>query len=191
MYEYLTGTITYLTAEYASLDVNGVGYKIAIPLHLFTRGLTLGGSVTLYTSQVIREDAHRLFGFATRSERDLFEKLISISGVGPKTALSLIGHMPEEELREAITSKNLTLLCRIPGIGKKTAERLSLELSGSLAKGGEEPLSSPHQDALSALLNLGYNMASAKKALEKVLSESPAKGANLSDLLASALRSGI
>src|SRR3989338_3245843 len=114
MYESIKGLISYLTPEYAVITTQGVGYKILIPVNLFTTVLQTGKETQLFTTLVVREDDIRLFGFISRSDRDLFDLLTSISGIGPKTALSIIGHMSVNDLHSAIETKNISLLCRIP-----------------------------------------------------------------------------
>ena len=180
MYESIQGLISYLTPEYAVITTNGVGYKILIPVNLFTSLLQTGKETTLFTSLVVREDDIRLFGFISRNDRDLFELLTSISGIGPKTALSIIGHMSLNDLHGAIETHNITLLCKIPGIGKKSAERMIVELKDrlkpdtSLPKAPQNALT---QDATLALIRLGYNQKAAETAIKKAM-----VGATPSDL---------
>jgi Holliday junction DNA helicase RuvA len=193
MYEYIKGTLTALYPEYAVIEANGVGYKIYIPINLYTNVLQLGNETLLYLSHVVREDSERLFGFDTKESRNFFEKLCSISGIGGKTALSLIGHMENRQLQVAIQTGNVKLLTHIPGIGKKTAERIIVELSDQIAKWSfaqKAPQEGPTElfsDAFTALLNLGYNQPQAQKAVQKALDESDAS-LTLSRLITTALR---
>ncbi|MCB1107779.1 MAG: Holliday junction branch migration protein RuvA [Chlamydiia bacterium] len=200
MFEYIKGTLTSITPHKAVVDVQGVGYLIHIPLSAFSSMPPIGKDILFYISSIYREDSHKNFGFLTEEERDLFEKISSISGIGPKTALALIGHLDSNTLESAITTANASLLSKIPGIGKKTAERLIIELRDKVlkglkkaplpTKGKKEMTEEDHMvsDALSALMNLGYNALQAQKALEKALSKE--KPMHLSDLIRSAL-SGI
>lgn len=178
IYETLRGKITAQNHDYVVLEINGIGYKIFIPINLFTKGMKVGSEMLLYISHHVREDTEKLFGFATLEERNFFEKLCTISGVGAKTALAMIGHMGNAELRSAIEMGNATLLSRIPGIGKKTAERIIVDLSDSMHKWrldqesqGVKTSPAVAIDALQALINLGYNRAQAQKAVSKVLDE--------------------
>ena len=149
-----------------------MGYSILIPLNNYSKLPQTGSEIFFYILPVIREDAHTLFGFLTCGERELFKKLNDVSGIGPKTALALIGHMEASDLQIAISQGNLTLLCKVPGIGKKTAERLIVDLRDAIKKTsladikGASPLTS---DALNALVNLGYNPLHAQKAIQEVM----------------------
>jgi Holliday junction DNA helicase RuvA len=193
MYESIKGKVSYLTPEYAVIDVMGVGYKIHIPVNLFTTIIKEGIDCQLFTSLVVREDDMRLFGFISRKERELFELLTSISGIGAKTAVSIIGHMSYEELHMAIESKNIPFLCKIPGIGKKSAERLIVELSGRLkpdtsikvTKGVHHEVVS---DATLALIRLGYNQKVAEAAIKKAMDSASDKNVGLPHLITSALK---
>ena len=127
-FEYLKGLLTEISFSKVSLDIQGIGYRIYIPLNNYSKLPPLGTPVTFYISTVIREDSHKLFGFLNLHERDLFEQLIEISGIGPKTALALVGHMELPDLQQAIAQDNINTICKIPGIGKKTAERLIIEM---------------------------------------------------------------
>jgi Holliday junction DNA helicase RuvA len=151
--------------------------------------------VTLFLTQVVREDAHTLYGFLERGARDLFETLITVSGIGPKTALTLIGHVDLATFHHAIISNDTRLLSKIPGIGKKTAERLVIEMRDklkSLSKKGPAQsttipgIDSMVADAISALLNLGYNPATAQKAVQSAKAER--EDVDLSSLIGLALK---
>jgi holliday junction DNA helicase RuvA len=177
MYEYLCGKLQEITTSYAIIDINGIGYKITIPIHLFGK-LSLNTTILFFTYLVIKEDSHILYGFEDKNERNFFEKLIHISGIGPKTALSLIGHLPLPLFSEAIEGHQVATLTKVPGIGKKTAERLLLELKGKIPSFCEKTQKQNlnHQklsDALAALINLGYSQTLARKAIDKALLELP------------------
>jgi Holliday junction DNA helicase RuvA len=161
------------------IDVHGVGYEVFIPLTSFYELPGEGSEVSLRIHTHVREDALTLFGFHTQREKELFLKLISISGIGPKLAVSILSGAQVEEIAQAIAEGNLTRLTAIPGVGRKTAERLVLELKSQItpfllpeqaeaAKGTAAP-SALEEDVLSALVNLGYPRASAEKALSVVL----------------------
>lgn len=142
------------------VDCNGVGYEVSVPMSTFYNLPVLGEKVTLLTHFVVREDAQLLYGFATHPEREAFRQLVKISGVGPRTALSVLSGMSVGELSQAITLQEAGRLIKIPGIGKKTAERLLLELKGKLGAdiGIPSSLASDAQaDILQALLALGYS----------------------------------
>lgn len=163
------------------LDVHGVGYELDVPMNTFYDLPALGATATLFVHYVVREDAHLLYGFATRNERDTFRSLIKISGIGPKIALAILSGMNADELALAIAGEDTARLAKVPGIGKKTAERLVLELRGKLGSlsasvssaGKILPTiaSSPRQDILHALLALGYNEREAAAALKIVPEE--------------------
>lgn len=187
MFEYLKGQLIETTENTAILDINGIGYKIFIPIHLFGK-LCVNKEIMFFVSLVIREDAHTLFGFQDKQERDLFETLLNVSGIGPKSALNLIGHLPLPLFSQAIITNHVPTLTKVPGIGKKTAERLLLELKGKTIFTGISA-SSPLQkinDALSALLQLGVSPSSARSSLDKVLKENPE--ADVSTLISLALK---
>lgn len=190
MYEYLRGQLVELNSSHAVVDVCGVGYRVGVPMSYLSKGLSLGQEVILHTSWVVRENGWALYGFVTKEERELFDLLIGISGVGPKTAISIIGHLGPSALHDAIHRGDLFTLAKVPGIGKKTAERLIIELRGKIDDLVVAPTSGSSrtvQDALHALLNLGYSHASAKAALDKAMQEVPPES-DLSLLLATALK---
>ena len=151
------------------VDANGVGYEIDVPMSTFYQLPAVSERVTLLTHLAVREDAHQLYGFATASERAAFRELIKISGVGARTALSVLSGLSVTELAQTITLQESGRLTRVPGIGKKTAERLLLELKGKLgadlgtAKGNAA--SEPAADVIRALLALGYNEREAHAAV--------------------------
>lgn len=192
----LTGELAYRSPEQIIVDVSGVGYRLQIPLSTFY-SLPENGPVKLQIYTHVKEDAIHLFGFSNPAEKDLFTLLISVSGVGPKLAITILSHMPVEELALALCDGDVPRLTTIPGIGKKSAERLVLELQdkaaqyaaaaippteGSGTMAGVEEL---HQDALSALINLGYKETLAKRALKNL---APVPGTPLEDILKAALQ---
>ncbi len=151
------------------LDCNGVGYEVDVPMSTFYNLPALGEPVTLLTHFVVREDAQLLYGFATAPEREAFRQLIRISGVGPRTALSVLSGMSVGELSQAITAQETGRLVKVPGIGKKTAERLLLELKGKLGADLGAPVSlasDAHADIQQALVALGYSDKEAALALK-------------------------
>jgi len=143
------------------LDVGGVGYELDVPMSTFYNLPATGEIVTLYTHLVVREDAHTLFGFGSIEERSAFRRLIRISGIGARTALALLSGLSVADLAHAVLTQESTRLTKVPGIGKKTAERLLLELKGKLAEplpdGGAAAPSSAASDVLNALVALGYS----------------------------------
>lgn len=168
------------------VDCNGVGYEVSVPMSTFYHLPSTGERVTLLTHMVVREDAQLLYGFGTAQERELFRELIKISGIGARTALAILSGMSVNDLAQAVTLQEVGRLTRIPGIGKKTAERLLLELKGKLgaelgAAPGTESESS--NDILSALLALGYSEKEALLAIKQV----PA-GSSVSDGIRQALK---
>lgn len=160
------------------VDCHGVGYEINVPMSTLYQLPDTGKTVTLLTHFVVREDAQLLFGFATESEREAFRALIKISGVGARTALAILSGLSVEELAQAVTLQDVARLTRIPGIGKKTGERLLLELKGKigadlgagLASGSNTPNTS--NEVLQALLALGYSDKEAVIAVKQVPAES-------------------
>ncbi len=163
------------------VDVGGVGYEIAIPVSTFQRLPEPGSRVVLLTHLVMREDAALLFGFGTAEERELFRMLITVSGIGPKTALAILSGIELGRLRNAITSAEVDVLRAIPGIGKKTAERLVVDLRDRLPAAGAEESAAAHaaralgcppemyRDAVAAMVSLGYSASAAQAAAKRVL----------------------
>lgn len=193
MFEYIRGTLVEITPEKAVVDVNGIGYQIHIPLSCYAEGQKIEESIVFYTHFVVREDSQRLFGFIKREERNLFIQLSDVTGIGPKTALALIGHLGSHNLEQAILTANTATLSKVPGIGRKTAERLALEMRDKIhkSKGPKVPYipGKPclKTDAVSALVNLGYSTSQATKATEKVLNNFE-NDPPLTKLIAAALR---
>lgn len=174
----LRGTLAYKSIDHVIIDVNGVGYRLFIPLSTFY-SLPETGEISLYTHTHVREDALLLYGFLTLEEKELFVTLIGISGIGPKLAVNILSHSPVAELKNAIATSDVKRLSGLPGIGKKTAERLVLELKDKIepvaASTGTRTSStgSPSakdliNDVISALVNLGYKENQARKVLENM-----------------------
>jgi holliday junction DNA helicase RuvA len=187
MIAHLSGTLLSKHATSVILDVAGVGYEVTIPLSTFYELEDAGSKVQLRIYTHVREDALQLYGFKSARERELFLRLISVSGVGPKLGITLLSGMNADEIIASIRTNNLARLTLVPGIGRKTAERLVIELrdkvaslsspeleeelgpeSGSPAVSSEDSMRS---DALSALLNLGYQRSSAEKAVTAAINE--------------------
>jgi Holliday junction DNA helicase RuvA len=169
------------------VDVQGVGYEIDVPMSTLYQLPASGADVTLYTHLIVREDAHQLYGFATESERAAFRQLLKISGVGARTALAVLSGMSVADLQQAVNAQDTGRLTKVPGIGKKTAERLMLELRHKLELTGiatpvNEAVESGN-DIVNALLALGYNDREAAWALKQL----PA-GANVTDGIRQALK---
>lgn len=169
------------------VDVHGVGYELYVPMSTFYQLPATGAEVSLFTHLVVREDAHQLYGFAAESERYAFRQLLKISGVGARTALSVLSGLSVADLREAVSSQDSGRLTKIPGIGKKTAERLLLELRDKLdavSVGTAAARGDGHAgDITNALLALGYNDREASWAIKQL----PA-GLNVADGIRQALR---
>jgi len=179
MIAHLHGTLTSKTVEHVVIDVHGVGYGVTIPLSTYYTLPQLQEPVRLLTTLHVREDVMRLYGFATQDERVLFELLTSVSSIGPRLALNMLSSIPAPELRQTIAQSDVTRLQTIPGIGRKTAERVVLELkekvdritlvaavldSGVTTDGADHLVG----DVVSALLNLGYKRLEAEKAVKAV-----------------------
>jgi Holliday junction DNA helicase RuvA len=193
MYATIRGKLSCNSPSYIVIEASGVGYKVFTPPHSLS-DIALGQEVMVHTSFVVRENSQALYGFPKAEERDFFETLLDVSGIGPKLALNMIGALPLDHLSQAIVNRDIAVLSKIPGIGKKMAERLSIELKdkipefhgpGSFQINTEE--GQKIKDALSALLNLGYNQNTAHKALKKTLSMLP-EDADLSDMITHALK---
>ena len=186
MIAHLSGTLLSKQATSVIVDVSGVGYEVNIPLSTFYDLEDLGTTVQLRIYTHVREDAIQLYGFKTARERELFLKVISVTGIGPKLGITLLSGMSADEMIASIRTNNLARLTLIPGVGKKTAERLILELREKVADLSsaqlEEELGAKPEateltedtvraDALSALLNLGYQRSGAEKAIDAALGE--------------------
>ncbi|MFP8834857.1 Holliday junction branch migration protein RuvA [Hydrogenophaga sp. XSHU_21] len=167
----LTGTLLEKNPPQILLDCHGVGYEVDVPMSTFYHLPASGERVSLLTHFVVREDAQILYGFATPAERDAFRQLIKISGVGPRTALSVLSGLSVADLAQAVTTQETARIVKVPGIGKKTAERLLLELKGKLGAdlgpaAGAAPRSDAQTDIQQALMALGYSEKDAAAALK-------------------------
>lgn len=173
MIAHVRGHLVVKTPQYAVIDVNGVGYKVFIPLTTFTRLPHDNAEIILHTYTHVREDAILLYGFSSAEERDFFTTLLTISGVGPKMGLNLLSGSSLSDLMKIVESEDTKRLSMIPGVGKKTAARIILELKEKLpvlgdSEGGTGMGHTIAADALSALINLGYPRAQAYEAVRKV-----------------------
>ena len=194
MISHLRGKLLSLNPELAVVDVHGVGYAVSLPLPTYyeLQRLAPQAEVSLFIHTHVREDALALYGFWSERERALFERLITVSGVGPRLARVILSGLPAEDLLRALAAGDVARLTRIPGVGKKTAERLVLELREKAAElaaappSTAEPTRPDDEDLLVALVNLGYRRGDAEKALSDVRRESSAT--EVPDLLRLALK---
>jgi Holliday junction DNA helicase RuvA len=171
----ISGTLLEKHPPLVLVDVGGVGYEIDVPMSTFYNLPALGEKVALHTQLIVREDAHQLYGFASHDERAAFRQLLKISGVGPKLALTILSGMSVAELSHVVAAQEVGRLTKIPGIGKKTAERLLLELrdklpgaAAALLSSGAESGPVARNDVLDALLALGYNEREASWAVKQL-----------------------
>ncbi len=193
MISHLRGRLLSLNPELAVVDVQGVGYAVSLPLSTYyeLQRLAPQAEVSLFIHTHVREDALALYGFWSERERALFERLITVSGVGPRLARAILSGLPAEDLLRALAAGDVARLTRIPGVGKKTAERLVLELREKAAELAATPATTAvrepdDEDLLVALVNLGYRRGDAEKALADVRRESSAT--EVPDLLRMALK---
>jgi Holliday junction DNA helicase RuvA len=178
------------------IDVHGVGFTLNIPLSTFEHLGKAGTKATLFTHLHVREDALLLFGFVTEEERDIFRTLLSVNGIGPKMAQSILSGISTTELKQHIASGNSAALTAVPGIGRKTAERLIMELRDSLGRIGTtastaragQGTSNIRNEALLALTSLGYSRVNAERAIRSALEESKEADASVESLVKSSLR---
>jgi holliday junction DNA helicase RuvA len=192
MIAYLTGKFTYKTPAMVYIDTGGVTYEVNISINTYSRIQHLSEG-KLYTYLQVKEDSHTLFGFFDTEEKELFVMLISVSGVGAATARMMLSNLKPEEIRKAITQNNATLLERVKGIGRKTAERLVLELKDKMAKlgtnlpgeGGNG--NTLNVDALNALVALGISRPVAEQAIKKIVNSNPTSF-TLEELIKNALK---
>ncbi|MEK9556205.1 MAG: Holliday junction branch migration protein RuvA [Gammaproteobacteria bacterium] len=164
----ITGTLLGIEHQTALVDVGGVGYEIECPISTLCELPSVGQTVTLLTHFVVREDAQLLYGFLTHDDRESFRILIKISGVGPKLAIGVLSGLSGDELAAAVERDDVATLTRLPGVGKKTAERLLVELRGRMTSTGRTQSSnavSPVEEAVLGLIALGYKEAEARKAI--------------------------
>jgi Holliday junction DNA helicase RuvA len=194
----LRGTLAEKQPPHIIVDINGLGYEVEVPMTTLYRLPSVGEPVTLHTHLVVREDAHLLYGFAEKRERELFRELIRLNGVGPKLALALMSGLEVDELVRCVQAQDTSVLVKIPGVGKKTAERLLVELkdrfkawetvpvmSGLVveARAGV-PASSAESDAVSALISLGYKPQEASRAVSAIKED----GLSSEDMIRRALK---
>jgi Holliday junction DNA helicase RuvA len=193
----LSGTLIAKLPTEVVVDVRGVGYAAAIPLSTYSTIGEIGTAVVLLTHLHVREDALQLYGFSTEEEREAFRLLVSVNGIGPRMALAILSGIPPSDLRTYISGGNASALTAVPGVGKKIAERLILELrdkigrTGSTAEvwvPGSEGQRQARAEALAALLSLGFQRPAAEKALKDALLESPDAGLTVEALIKAALR---
>src|SRR5665213_811025 len=191
MIAHLRGLLLSKTPQTAVVEASGVGYEVTISIPTFTALPAEGNEVSLLVHTHVREDALALFGFTTLTEKRLFEKLLSISGIGPKLAITVLSGLPPERLIAAIHGQDHATLTRIPGVGKKTAERIVLELKDKLKElapttiaGVSTPVS---EDVLSALINLGYARPIAQRGVEAAIARDPQAAKDFETLFRSAM----
>lgn len=191
------GILVYKSLDYLVVDVNGVGYKIHVPLSTFYQLPDIDSTVKLNTYTHVREDLFHLYGFLTKQERDLFQLLIGVSGIGPRLAINILSGIPVSVLCKALSEGDVSKLSAAPGVGKKTAERMVLELrdkigtipfSEKLPIAAEADREEVERDVISALINLGYKKAVAENAIEMAKNTLKTGTSVLEDLLKEALR---
>lgn len=201
MIGFLRGKLAFKAPPTLMLDVNGVGYEVEAPMTTFYNLPAIGSEITLHTHLVVREDAHILFGFSTEADRSMFRTLIKVNGVGPKLALTILSGQSAEEFHRCIHNNDTQALVRLPGVGKKTAERLIIEmrdrLPGLSDSGGSidsavisdraRPVNNPKQEAISALCSLGYKPLDAGKMVQNINSE----GKSCEDIIRLALQGAV
>jgi len=191
MYEYIEGNLSEVTPAFCILEAGGIGYIVQISLNTYTK-IQTQPRVRLYIHQVIREDAHLFYGFYTKTEREMFRALISVSGIGSNTARMMLSSLSTEDLQQAIASGNTSLLQSIKGIGAKTAQRVVIDLRDRLIKdkGTDELFALTDnrlkEEALSALVILGFNKSEVDKVLIRILTGE--KSLSLEDLIKKALK---
>lgn len=190
----IKGALSEISPANITITANGIGYEILISLSTFDKLPKIGSDCKILTYLHVREDILQLYGFLTHEEKDLFKLLLTVSGIGPKTALTILSGMTIENLKNAIASENTGLLNEIPGVGKKTAQRIIIELKERVGGVGiklPKPILKEEElilnDAISALLNLGYKQMPAQGAVEKALAEAESK-IKLEDLIKRALK---
>lgn len=196
MIGFLRGKLAFKAPPLLMLDVNGVGYEVEAPMTTFYNLPAIGSEIMLHTHLVVREDAHILFGFSTEADRLMFRTLIKVNGVGPKLALTILSGQSAEEFHRCIHNNDTQALVRLPGVGKKTAERLVIEMRDRLPDLGDsvdssvtgvdkvQPISNPKQEAISALCSLGYKPLDAGKMVQNISIE----GKSCEDIIRLALQ---
>ncbi len=194
MYAYLKGEITYRSPAFITLEVNGIGFHVNIPLSTYT-ALQGQERSTVYTHLIVKEDSHTLYGFATQVERGMFVNLIGVTGVGATTAQLILSSMTVDEVRAAVIGEQAHILQKVKGIGAKTAKQIILDLKSKLSKDAPDaPSLLPtmvdnvvREEALSALMALGFNRIAVQKALNAVIRDNP-NLAKVEDLIKQALK---
>jgi len=180
MYEFISGNLADLTPAYAVIETVGIGYQINISLNTFAQ-LEGKREATLYLHLVVRDDAHLLFGFSSKEERELFRNLISVSGVGANTARIILSSLSPTEIIQAIAQGDVNMLKQVKGIGLKTAQRIVIDLKDKIAKGSSEldifasANNTILQEALSALVMLGFSKTVAEKTINQILKSNPSQ----------------
>jgi Holliday junction DNA helicase RuvA len=199
MIGFLRGKLVYKAPPFLILDVQGVGYELEAPMTTFYDLPALNEEIKLHTHLVVREDAHSLFGFSTQADRALFRTLIKVSGVGPKLALTILSGQSAEEFHRCIHDNDTVALVRLPGVGKKTAERLVIEMrdrlpdladsaTSNITSGSTLPaIGNPKQEAVSALCSLGYKPLDASKMVQNISTE----GKSCEDIIRLALQGAL
>ena len=199
MIGFLRGKLVLKAPPLLMLDVNGVGYEVEAPMTTFYNLPVLGTEIMLHTHLVVREDAHILFGFSSEADRAMFRTLIKVNGVGPKLALAILSGQSAEEFHRCIHNNDTQALVRLPGVGKKTAERLVIEMRDRLPDLGEsvdataagadkmQPVNNPKQEAISALCSLGYKPLDAAKMVQHINIE----GKSCEDIIRLALQGSL
>lgn len=199
MIGFLRGKLAFKAPPLLMLDVNGVGYEVEAPMTTFYNLPAIGAEVMLHTHLVVREDAHILFGFSTEADRSMFRTLIKVNGVGPKLALTILSGQSAEEFHRCIHNNDTQALVRLPGVGKKTAERLIIEMRDRLPDLGDssgpsmvsvdqfQRVNNPKQEAISALCSLGYKPQDASKMVQNISAE----GKSCEDIIRLALQGTI
>jgi holliday junction DNA helicase RuvA len=197
MISFLDGELVEVLPTQVIISVQGVGYLVQIPLSSFDRLPQAGARVRLLTHFVVREDAHLLFGFVTAPERDLFRLLLQhVSGVGPKLALAVLSGMSVNQFKSAVVNRDIDCLARLKGVGKKTAERIILELRDKLGvaaawevtAAGRDDQQTRMNDAVLALISLGFKQVEAQKAVREVLAAKASDAADTEELVRQALK---
>lgn len=178
MYDYISGTVAELTPTYVVVDCNGIGYMINISLYSYSAIQTGGKQCKVYIYEAIREDAHLLYGFTSKREREIFELLISVSGVGSGSARMILSSFPPDEICSIIAQGNANMMKSVKGIGAKTAQRIIVDLKDKIKSGSDTLLdiassssNAVYEEALAAMVALGFPQALAQKALNKLFKE--------------------
>ncbi len=195
MIDYICGKLITKLPTYIMIDVNGVGYGLHIPLSTYARLGEVEGTQEIYTYLYVRDDAMQLYGFVSREEKELFELLLSVTGVGPRMALGILSTLSVDEFRQAVNSEDVSLLTTVPGIGRKTGERLLLELRDKIGVSIPEPVTGKiakvaadsARDAISALMSLGCKPQEAARAIRTARKHLP-EGCSLEELIREALK---